>query len=166
MLYFKFNKKTFRGEAPIRKRKKTLWGKFMDKLYRMGRSNPDFDHKIVYVAKWYIEYDNREDYDTSWREIGLDANNKVIVKMPDDNNYGFWLDTNATLQDFKDKFDIEMITEQEFNDLWNSVVYDRDKKIIKKYKKKPQKEHYKALLAFIGSYVIMIFLFSQLHWHL
>ena len=126
MLYFKFNKKTFRGEAPIRKRKKTLWGKFMDKLYRMGRSNPDFDHKIVYVAKWYIEYDNREDYDTSCREIGLDANNKVIVKMPDDNNYGFWLDTNATLQDFKDKFDIEMITEQEFNDLWNSVVYDRD----------------------------------------
>ena len=46
---------------------------------------------------------------------------------------------------------------------WNN---DRDKIIIKKYKKKPQKEHYKALLAFIGSYVIMIFLFCQLHWHL
>lgn len=46
--------------------------------------------------------------------------------MPDDNNSGFWLDTNATLKDFKEKFDIEMITEQEFNELWNSVVYDRD----------------------------------------
>lgn len=46
---------------------------------------------------------------------------------------------------------------------WNN---DRDKIIIKKYKKKPQKEHYKALLAFIGSYVIMIFLFCQLHWYL
>ena len=107
MLYFKFNKKPFRGEAPIRKRKKTLWGKLMDKVYRMGRANPDFDHKIIYVAKWYIEYDNREDYDTSWREIGLDVNNRVIVKMPDDNNSGFWLDTNATLKDFKEKFHLK-----------------------------------------------------------
>ena len=36
------------------------------------------------------------------------------------------MDTNLKFKDFKDKFDIEMITEQEFNDLWNSVVYDRD----------------------------------------
>ena len=53
--------------------------------------------------------------------------------------------------------------------LMPNILYwknDRDKIIIKKYKKKPQKEHYKALLAFIGSYVIMIFLFCQLHWYL
>ena len=65
-------------------------------------------------------------YDEVLREIGLNANGEIILKMPDKRNFGFWMDTNLKFKDFKDKFDIEMITEQEFNDLWNSVVYDRD----------------------------------------
>ena len=50
--------------------------------------------------------------------------------MPDDRNYGFWLDTGFTLNDFK-KFGINYITEDEFNNLWNSVCYDRNNKIFK-----------------------------------
>ena len=46
--------------------------------------------------------------------------------MPDERNYGYWVDTNCDLQFFK-KFNIQMITEQEFNNLWNSVDYDRKK---------------------------------------
>lgn len=55
---------------------------------------------------------------------------KIIVKMPDDRNYGYWLDTNCELEDFK-KMGINMITEKEFNDLWNSVYYDRVAKEFK-----------------------------------
>lgn len=88
-------------------------------------ANPDFEDKIGYVYKWYLEYDD-VNYDEVLREIGLNANGEIILKMPDKRNFGFWMDTNLKFKDFKDKFDIEMITEQEFNDLWNSVVYDRD----------------------------------------
>ena len=88
-------------------------------------ANPDFEDKIGYVYKWYLEYDDIN-YDEVLREIGLNANGEIILKMPDKRNLGFWMDTNLKFKDFKDKFDIEMITEQEFNDLWNSVVYDRD----------------------------------------
>lgn len=95
----------------------------MSWLGKKVRANPDFEDKIPYVAQWYVEYD--EDLNVSEREIGLDANNKVIVKMPDERNYGFWLDTNMTIEDFKREFSIQMITEQEFDDLWNSVSYDR-----------------------------------------
>ena len=90
-------------------------------------SNPDYDDKLEDVEQWYIEYDD-SNYDEVLREIGLNANNEVIVKMPDDRNYGFWLDTDMKLEDFKESFYIEMITETEFNDLWNSVTYDRKKK--------------------------------------
>ena len=60
--------------------------------------------------------------------------------MPDDRNYGYWLDTNCELEDFK-KMGINMITEKEFNDLWNSVYYDREAKefkqtVIKKWRLK------------------------------
>jgi hypothetical protein len=85
-------------------------------------ANPDFEDKIPYVAQWYVEYD--EDLNVSGREIGLDADGKVIVKMPDERNYGFWLDTNMTIEDFKSEFKIQMITEREFDNLWNSVTYD------------------------------------------
>ncbi|MBR6286007.1 MAG: hypothetical protein IKR18_03310 [Bacteroidaceae bacterium] len=86
-------------------------------------ADPDFYDKLSYVAKWYLEYD--DEYDESMREIGLDCHNNIIVKMPDDNNYGFWLDTNCTIDDFRKMSGFKMITEQEFNDLWNSVKYDR-----------------------------------------
>lgn len=64
------------------------------------------------------------------REIGFAKDGRIIVKMPDDRNYGYWLDTNCELEDFK-KMGINMITEKEFNDLWNSVYYDRVAKEFK-----------------------------------
>ena len=123
MLYFIFNIKPASGEVPSANKKKSFWRKLRDKFDRWHNPNPDFDKMILYVAKWYLEYD--DECDCSWREIGLDCHNNIIVKMPDDNNYGFWLDTNCTIDDFRKMSGFKMITEQEFNDLWNSVKYDR-----------------------------------------
>lgn len=129
MLYFKFKCKSFSGNLSLRKKKKTLWEMLAERLYKMLLANPDFDDKLRYVAQWYLEYD--EEYNSSWREIGLDINQKIIVKMPDERNYGFWLDTNCTIEDFDKDFGIQMVTEQEFNNLWNSVCYDWETKEFK-----------------------------------
>ena len=32
--------------------------------------------------------------------MGLDINEKVILKMSDERNYGYWLDKNMQLEDF------------------------------------------------------------------
>lgn len=122
MLYFRFNENPSSRVSPLSSKKKTLWNKLVDRLGKTLSANPDFDDKLKYVVQWYLEYD--EVCDVSCREIGLDINKKVIVKMPDERNYGFWLDTNLTLEDFKAKYGIQMIQECEFNDLWNSVCYD------------------------------------------
>lgn len=129
MLYFKFHDKPCKSVPPLRKKRRSPWGKLLDKLYKMLCANPDFDDKILYVAQWFVEYD--EEYNESWREIGLDINKNIIVKMPDERNYGFWLDTNMKLENFKKEFDIQMITKEEFEDLWNSVYYDRE---VEKFK--------------------------------
>lgn len=130
MLYFNFYDKPCKGIPPLRKKRPTPWGKLLDKLDKMFHSNPDFDDKILYVAQWFVEYD--EECNTSWREIGLDINKKIIVKMPDERNYGFWLDTNMEFEDFKKELGFQMITQEEFEDLWNSVYYDRE---IEKFKR-------------------------------
>ena len=92
-------------------------------------ANPDFDDKIEDVTLWFIEYDDVVNHIAN-REIGFAKDGRIIVKMPDDRNYGYWLDTNCELEDFK-KMGINMITEKEFNDLWNSVYYDREAKEFK-----------------------------------
>lgn len=121
MLYFKFNRKPLSGDSPLSPKKRTLWRSLVGWLCKKLLANPDFDDKLKYVAQWYLEYD--EDACVSCREIGLDNNKNVIVRMPDERNYGFWLDTNFTTEDFKAKFDIQIIKEQEFNNLWNSVCH-------------------------------------------
>lgn len=123
MLYFKFYSKVCKGIPPLRKKRRSPWGRLLDRLDKMFRTNPDFDDKIDYVAQWFVEYDNTE-YHQVIREIGLDLQHNVIVKLPDKRNYGFWLDTNMEIEDFKKNFGIQMITEQKFNDLWDSVYYD------------------------------------------
>jgi hypothetical protein len=55
------------------------------------------------------------------------GNFSQIIKMPDERNYRFWIDTNLTIEDFKNRFGIQKVTKKEFNELWNSVYYDYKK---------------------------------------
>lgn len=125
MIYFKFYKKPITGAESLQKAKKSLLRKIVRKISNKFLSNPDFEAKLQDVIQWYLEYD--ENNNEPWREIGLDSNNQIIVKMPDERNYGFWIDTNLTIEDFKNRFGIQKVTEKEFNDLWNSVDYDYKK---------------------------------------
>ena len=111
------------------KTKRSLWYRLLHKMIVPLSANPDFDDKIEDVTLWFIEYDDVVNHIAN-REIGFAKDGRIIVKMPDDRNYGYWLDTNCELEDFK-KMGINMITEKEFNDLWNSVYYDREAKEFK-----------------------------------
>ena len=111
------------------KTKRSLWCRLLHKMIVPLSANPGFDDKIEDVTLWFIEYDDVVNHIAN-REIGFAKDGRIIVKMPDDRNYGYWLDTNCELEDFK-KMGINMITEKEFNDLWNSVYYDREAKEFK-----------------------------------
>lgn len=120
MLYFKFYcKKTVKNQTSYEK-KRTVWRKFVDKLIGKLSANPDFENKIQNVVQWYIEYDDT--YNETWREIGLDMKENIIVKMPDKRNYGFWLDTNCTIDFFRKEPGFQIITEHDFYRLWNTSL--------------------------------------------
>ena len=123
MLYFKFQYR-HRQENGIMKKKNILRVLF-SVLNDIFAANPDFENKIPYVALWVVEYENNK-FNQVIRELGFDTNGKIIVKLPDKRNVGFWIDSDYTMKDYC-KLNIQMITEQEFNNLWNSVYYDRRK---------------------------------------
>lgn len=123
MLYFKFQYR-HRKENGIMK-KKNIWRVLFSVLNDIFAANPDFENKIPYVALWVVEYENNK-FNQVIRELGFDTNGRIIVTLPDERNFGFWIDSDYTMKDYC-KLNIQMITEQEFNNLWNSVDYDRKK---------------------------------------
>lgn len=122
MIYFKFYMKPIKGDGSLQKTKNGLLRRVIRKISNIFLANPDFDAKLQDVVQWYLEYDEKNN--ESLREIGIDSNNQIIVKIPDKRNYGYWNDTNLTIEDFENRFGIQKVTEKEFNNLWNSVCYD------------------------------------------
>ena len=82
-------------------------------------ANPDFEEAIQNVTTWYVEYDDTV-YNHVLREIGQDAKNNIIVKMPDERNRGFWADSDFDLSVYA-SFNLTYISKIEFEKLWNSV---------------------------------------------
>lgn len=78
-------------------------------------ANPDFDKKIDDVKVWLVECGSEG---IATREVGVDFNDQVIVKMPFNNNYGYWTDNSLTLRDFKERFQAEEITPDFFEQKW------------------------------------------------
>lgn len=114
--------KPIKGDGSLQKTKNGLLRRIVRKISNIFLANPDFDAKLQDVVQWYLEYDEKNN--ESLREIGIDSNNQIIVKIPDKRNYGYWNDTNLTIEDFENRFGIQKVTEKEFNNLWNSVCYD------------------------------------------
>jgi hypothetical protein len=94
-------------------------------LFFIPTANPDFDHLISNVNEWQLELDT--DDPLPLREIGIDLNGKVIIKMPWRNNYGYWTgDNNVELKQFKENFGAIEISKEEFEKNWTaygSVVH-------------------------------------------
>lgn len=80
------------------------------------KANPDFDGKIDEVQYWLVECDNETGIPE--REIGLDKEGRVILKMPYKNNYGYWTDNNLLLNDFKEHFIVTEISKETFEKNW------------------------------------------------
>jgi len=80
------------------------------------KANPDFDDKIDKVRYWLLECDSGSGIPE--REIGIDDQGRVILKMPYRNNYGYWTDNNLTLNDFKTTFATSEISRESFDKEW------------------------------------------------
>jgi len=85
------------------------------------KANPDFDDKIDEVQYWLVECDNETGIPE--REIGLDKEGRVILKMPFKDNYGYWTDNNLLLNDFKEHFVVSEISKDSFEQNW--VLFDK-----------------------------------------
>lgn len=85
----------------------------------LPKANPDFDNRIGDVLIWMLEFENEKGFPN--REVGIDSNNKVIVKMPFKKNYGYWTDNSLEYEDFVNLFEIQTINESEFLKKWNEL---------------------------------------------
>ena len=68
------------------------------------------------VDKWLVEYDDLEKYVN--REIGIDSNGIVIMKMPYKMNYGYWIDTEFDLEYLENTFTCKEIDAETFENNW------------------------------------------------
>jgi hypothetical protein len=82
-------------------------------------ANPDYEDKISKVRYWLIECDSISG--VPQREIGLDSQGGVIMKMPFNKNYGYWTDNNLLLDGFKQHFNVSEITQEIFEQHWKLV---------------------------------------------
>ena len=80
-------------------------------------ANPDFDKKIDLVTCWLLEF--TEENSTPEREVGLNKDGDVIMKMPFQRNYGYWVDNTLTLTSFKERFEYVEIEKEYFEEKWN-----------------------------------------------
>ena len=81
------------------------------------KANPDFENKIDLIETWIVELDNETGIPE--REIGMDKDGRIIVKMPFKDNYGYWTDNNLLLTDFKDSFNTKEISQDSFENYWS-----------------------------------------------
>ena len=92
----------------LRSNKATNWekpGKFVSFFLKRLSSNLGYEKAFPDLHEWLIEFDDDGMPD---REIGLDESGAPILAGPNERNYGFWLDTNMTIDDFeKDVIDKE-----------------------------------------------------------
>ncbi len=83
------------------------------------KANPNFDDKINEVRYWLIECDSETGIPE--REIGLDKEKHILVKMPNPNNYGYWTDNSLLLNDFKKHFVVSQISKEHFEQNWRAT---------------------------------------------
>ncbi len=79
----------------------------------------DFDSQIDLVSTWYLEFENIESIPI--REVGLDFENQVILKMPFKKNYGYWTDNLLKYSDFEKQFQITTISKDTFMEKWDNL---------------------------------------------
>lgn len=83
------------------------------------KANPDFNNQIDDVEYWLLECEIENGIPE--REIGIEKNGNVIVKMPFKDNYGYWTDNNLKLNYFIEKFKAIEIEKSDFEVNWENL---------------------------------------------
>ena len=122
MVYFKFENIYSKNE---KKSNSSLGNRFLVYVIKcvfwfIPKTNPDFEDVYENVITWYIEYDDINNYAN--REVGIDANGKVVVKGPYLKNLGFWTSEDLTYKQFISEFEIVHIEKKVFDVLWNKEL--------------------------------------------
>ena len=86
----------------------------LEKIFPLA--NPDVEDKIGLVTDWYVECDKHTG--VPQREAGLNDTGELILKLPDENNIGFWTDSNMLLDDFIQHFNARLIPGAAFEEVW------------------------------------------------
>ena len=107
------------SENPFKHSIKKFATNFLTKIFPVA--NPDFESKIDGVEYWLVECDKESGIPQ--REIGLDQQGQVIMKMPFKDNYGYWTDNNLLLDDFKEHFKVSEISKKAFEQRW--TLFDK-----------------------------------------
>lgn len=87
-------------------------------FFFLPKANPDFESKIDLVRTWCLEFNDIESIPI--REVGLDSENRVILKMPYKKNYGYWTDNVLKYNDFERLFKIKKISKEFFIERWEN----------------------------------------------
>ena len=101
------------------KTKRSWWQRFVETALSLfiPVGNPNFEKDIEDVTYWLIEFKDGNQYPE--REIGLNIVQEPIMIMPWRKNYGYWIDNNLLLKDFKSVFNAIEITKEEFEKFWD-----------------------------------------------
>jgi hypothetical protein len=112
--------------TPLTSRKESWWKRITKALLIsfIPAGNPNFDEEIDNVEQWLIEFKNENQYPN--REIGLDILQQPIMIMPWRKNYGYWIDNNLLLNDFKSHFNAVKISKEEFEKHWNQFEQENE----------------------------------------
>lgn len=105
-------------DIPIDKNSKpAFWKAVLLKIVTVfiPKANPDFDNLIDLADCWLIEFDENGN---PTREIGISTTRNILIKMPNERNFGYWTDNNLNIEDFKNNFINRAITQEEFEENW------------------------------------------------
>lgn len=84
----------------------------------------DFEAAIKNSKYWALEFKYNDwtyKYEVE-REIGLNENKIPILKLPNTKNeLGYWMDEDLDYDYFKNHFNSEEISKEDFYNLWNSL---------------------------------------------
>ncbi len=79
-------------------------------------ANPLFENRFETIKTWLLEIEKESGLPN--REIGLDQNGDCVIILPFKDNYGYWIDTDMHLKNFKSQFAATEITKLLFERKW------------------------------------------------
>jgi hypothetical protein len=121
-IYIKFSSRT----PQVKREKESVFKKIfkMALIFFIPVGNPNFEDKIEEVVQWLVEFEDNKQYPN--REIGLDIFQQPIMIMPWRKNYGYWIDNDLLLDDFKSRFKAIEITKEEFENHWQQFLRENN----------------------------------------